>query len=219
MTNDTIKDIINDIRGLAVSPNDAAARLALEDIAMRLEALNAGGERLTQRRRDAEIEKDGGTGTAADKAPAVKTDNGGKKIFRYAEMKSMPRGIEMKEFAHADGSITFIGQYVNRKSTGPNDKPKRVYKIEVAGVPIANRAIITLLECKDKKMWEAHIFEDNICVAKIDGGVKKWDAAYAALGALRCILHRRCVCTNSNRKTKRAMKAAAQNPVNPVNPV
>ena len=53
-----------------------------------------------------------------------------KKIYRYGDMMSMPRGIEMKGYYHGDGSITYIGQYLQPNGQ-PNARPKRVYRIEV----------------------------------------------------------------------------------------
>ena len=123
-----------------------------------------------------------------------------RKIFRYSDMKHMPRGIEMKEYVHSDGSITFIGQYFNKKNAQPTNRPKRVYRVELL---------------PDMGDWRAAVFEDATRLVTLRGD-KKWNVAYAALGALRGILHKRCVSTKGNR---RARKAAALNPVNPVNPV
>lgn len=138
--------------------------------------------------------------------------DGGKKIFRLRDMLSMPRGIEMKEFVQADGSITFIGQYVNHQSTGPNDKPKRTYCISLVRE-------ITQSEPRPTDRWNAYVFEDRTPLIRLEGCASKWQCAFAALGALRGILYRYCVCTNGNKKRRRREAAAAKNPVNPVNPV
>ena len=123
-----------------------------------------------------------------------------RKIFRYSDMKHMPRGIEMKAYVHGDGSITFIGQYFNHApSATPITRPKRVYRVELL---------------PDMGDWRAAVFEDATRLVTLRGD-KKWNVTYAALGALRGILHKRCVATHTNR----ARKAAALNPVNPVNPV
>lgn len=106
-----------------------------------------------------------------------------RKIYRYCDMKSMPRGIEMKEFVHADGSLTFVGQYY-RHGAPEGAKPKRVYRVEVM---------------RDMDDWRASVYEDRARLVVLCGDIK-WNVAYAALGALRGILHKRCICTNTNRK-------------------
>ena len=115
-----------------------------------------------------------------------------RKIWRYHDMLAMPRGIEMKEYDHADGTLTFVGQY--RRIGAPEcAKPKRVYRVEVR-------------EIKPFGELVAAVFEDDVRLVKLGGGTSKWNLAYAALGALRGILHKRCTQTGSNR---RARKAAA----------
>lgn len=123
-----------------------------------------------------------------------------REIFRYRDMKSMPRGIEMQEYVHADGSITFVGQYYNTKNAQPNSRPKRVYRVEV-------RKIEPFGELT------AAVFEDDVRLVKLGGGTSKWNLAYAALGALRGILHKRCVSVRSNRKARKAAKIAAEKEV------
>lgn len=113
-----------------------------------------------------------------------------RKIYRYREAKSMPRGIEMQEFSHADGSITFVGQYRNQKDQQPNNKPKRVYRVELL---------------PDMGDWRAAVFEDATRLVTLRGD-SKWNVAYAALGALRGILHKRCCSTKGNRRAKRRAK-------------
>ena len=125
-----------------------------------------------------------------------------RRIYHYCDMKHMPRGIEMKEYVHSDGSITFIGQYFNKKNAQPTNRPKRVYRVEVREVKPFGELV-------------AAVFEDDVRLVKLGGGTSKWNLAYAALGALRGILHKRCVATHANR----AARKAAKNPVNPVNPV
>ena len=115
-----------------------------------------------------------------------------RKIFHYSDMKHMPRGIEMKEYVHSDGSITFIGQYFNKKNAQPTNRPKRVYRVELL---------------PDMGDWRAAVFEDATRLVTLRGD-KKWNVAYAALGALRGILHKRCVATHANRAA--AMAAAAK---------
>ena len=114
-----------------------------------------------------------------------------RKIWRYCDMKSMPRGIEMKEFVHADGSLTYLGQYY-RHGAPEGAKPKRVYRVEVYKT--------TLLDG-----FSAAVFEDDVRLVRLSGPTK-WNLAYAALGALRGILHKRCAHTNTNRKAKRKAK-------------
>ena len=113
-----------------------------------------------------------------------------RKIWRYCDMKSMPRGIEMKEFVHADGSLTFVGLYY-RHGAPEGAKPKRVYRIEVRN-PFPDE-------------FSAYVFEDDVRLVRLTGPTK-WNLAYAALGALRGILHKRCVQTNPNRRAKRKAK-------------
>ena len=116
-----------------------------------------------------------------------------KKIYRYGDMLHMPRGIEMKGYYHSDGSITYIGQYLQPNGQ-PNARPKRVYRIEVY---------------YGDEIWCADISEDHDILASITAD-KKWNAAYAALGALHGILHRRCVQTSVNRRARRhAAESAA----------
>ena len=139
------------------------------------------------------------------------------KIFRLRDMMSMPRDIEMKEFVYADGSITFIGQYVNERGVAPHDKPKRVYSISL--VRHRDSTYTPSGEHCCAGQWAAYIFEDQARLATVEGGRSKWSLAYAALGALRGILYQRCVSTNGNRRRRRKESMAAKNPVNPVNPV
>lgn len=129
---------------------------------------------------------------ATGTAETTKTDGTPeRRIYHYREMKQMPRGIEMKEFVHSDGSITFIGQYVNNaKNATPITRPKRVYRVEVL---------------PDMGDWRAAVFEDATRLVTLRGD-KKWNVAYAALGALRGILHKRCVATHANRARKAAAK-------------
>ena len=110
-----------------------------------------------------------------------------RKIWRYCDMKSMPRGIEMKEFVHADGSLTFVGQYY-RHGAPEGTKPKRVYRVEVYKTTLLGG-------------FSASVFEDAVLIVRLTGPIK-WNLVYAALGALRGILHKRCVHTNTNRKAK-----------------
>ena len=123
-----------------------------------------------------------------------------RRIFRYREMKSMPRGIEMKEFVYSGGEINFVGQYFNTKNTQPNSRPKRVYEI------IVRRDLIK------PWAWQAIVREDFQELVTLRGE-KKWDVCYAALGALRGILHKRCVSVRSNRKARKAAKLAAEKEV------
>lgn len=119
------------------------------------------------------------------------------KIYRYRDMLSMPRGIEMKGYYHGDGSITYIGQYLQPNGQ-PNARPKRVYEIRI------------LKNVFNDGEWSASILEDDILLARI-GGPVKWNVAYAALGALHGILHRRCKQTSPNRAAiKRAKKKGGE---------
>ena len=119
------------------------------------------------------------------------------KIYRYCEMKSMPRGIEMKEDINANGNITYIGQYYQHKGDA-SSRPKRVYQIMV------------LKNVFEDGEWSASIYEDETLLARITGPVK-WNVAYAALGALHGILHKRCCQTSPNRAAKkRAMKQGGE---------
>lgn len=146
---------------------------------------------------------------ATGTAETTKTDGTPvRRIYHYCDMKHMPRGIEMKEYVHSDGSITFIGQYFNKKNAQPTNRPKRVYRVEVRELP--------KLYASEVPDWCAAVWEDDVRLVKIVGN-SKWNVCYAALGALRGILHKRCAHTGGNRRRRR--KASALNPVNPVNPV
>ena len=128
---------------------------------------------------------------ATGTAETTKTDGTPKRrIYHYREMKQMPRGIEMQEYVHSDGSITFIGQYFNKKNAQPTNRPKRVYRVELL---------------PDMGDWRAAVFEDSTRLVALHGD-SKWTVAYAALGALRGILHKRCVATHANRARKAAAK-------------
>lgn len=115
-------------------------------------------------------------------------------VYRYRDMKTMPRGIEMKEFVRTDSTITFIGQYINQKSHQPCHRPKRIYRVEVRGVNVFNGIV---------SEWQAAVWEDDSNLVRL-GGRSKWLVAYAALGALRGILHKRCVSTVGKRRRRRA---------------
>ena len=88
-----------------------------------------------------------------------------KKIYRYGDMLHMPRGIEMKGYYHGDGSITYIGQYLQ-----PNARPKRVYRIEVISNAVGFPG-----------EWCADVIEDQDLLVKISG-FSKWQVACGALG-------------------------------------
>lgn len=119
------------------------------------------------------------------------------KIYRYRDMLSMPRGIEMKGYYHGDGSITYIGQYLQPNGQ-PNARPKRVYEIRI------------LKNVFNDGEWSASILEDNENLVRL-GGPVKWNVAYAALGVLKGILHKRCCQTSPNRAArKRAMKKGGE---------
>lgn len=104
-------------------------------------------------------------------------------------MKRMPRGIEMQEYSHADGSVTFIGQYYNHAGQ-PRDRPRRVYRVE-----------LRMLDPPDKANpdWQGAVWEDDTRLVVLSGGTK-WNVAWAALGALRGILSKRCRQSASNRR-------------------
>ncbi len=111
-------------------------------------------------------------------------------VYHYRDMKTMPRGIEMKEFVRTDGTITFIGQYINQKNHQPCHRPKRIYRVEVRSVMLFNGVA---------SEWQAAVWEDDSRLVAL-GGRSKWLVAYAALGALRGILHKRCDSTGGNRR-------------------
>ena len=115
-------------------------------------------------------------------------------MYHYRDMKTMPRGIEMKEFVRTDGTITFSGQYINQKNHQPCHRPKRIYRVEVRGVEVFNGIV---------SEWQAAVWEDDSNLVAL-WGRSKWLVAYAALGALRGILHKRCVSTGGNRRRRRA---------------
>ena len=121
-----------------------------------------------------------------------------RKIYRYCDMMSMPRGIEMKGYYHGDGSITYVGQYLQPNGQ-PNARPKRVYRIEVrksggAAAP----------------WWNAVVLEDDVPLVCVSNS-GKYNTAYGALGALKGILHKRCIQTSVNRRARRhAAESAAR---------
>ena len=121
-----------------------------------------------------------------------------KKIYRYSDMLSMPRGIEMKGYYHGDGSITYIGQYLQPNGQ-PNARPKRVYRIEVRKSAMA-----------DAPWWNAVVLEDGKPLVFVYDS-RKFNTAYGALGALNGILHNRIKNTSVNRRARRhAAQAAAK---------
>lgn len=121
-----------------------------------------------------------------------------KKIYRYRDMMSMPRGIEMKGYYHGDGSITYIGQYLQPNGQ-PTARPKRVYRIEVRKSAMA-----------DAPWWNAVVLEDGVTLVCVSNS-GKYNTAYGALGALRGILHRRCIQTSVNCRARRhAAESAAK---------
>ena len=121
-----------------------------------------------------------------------------KKIYRYRDMMSMPRGIEMKGYYHGDGSITYIGQYLQPNGQ-PNARPKRVYRIEVRKSAMA-----------DAPWWNAVVLEDDVPLVCVSNS-GKYNTAYGALGALKGILHKRCIQTSVNRRARRhAAESAAR---------
>jgi len=116
-----------------------------------------------------------------------------KTIYRYRDRLSMPRGIEMKSYGGSDGSLLFVGQYVNAEGTAL-DRPKRIYRIEVE----------YLADCGE---WYALVRDDDRSIVRLRGRTK-WQVAHAALGALRGFLEYCCKNTNGNRKRRRRAAAA-----------
>ena len=128
-----------------------------------------------------------------------------RKIWTFHDALVMPRGINMQPYYHADGSLTFVGQYY-RANAPEVSSLKRVYRVEVRKIALVDE-------------FTAAVFEDDVRLVKLGGGTSKWNLAYAALGALRGILHKRCIVTGTNRRARKAAQREAANPVNPVNPV
>jgi len=124
-----------------------------------------------------------------------------KKIYRYRDMMSMPRGIEMKGYYHGDGSITFIGQYLQPNGQ-PNARPKRVYRIEVRKST-----------WEDAPWWNAVVLEDGVPLVCVSNS-GKYNTAYGALGALKGILHKRCTHTSVNRRARRHAAESAAKEIN-----
>ena len=116
----------------------------------------------------------------------------GKKIYRYRDALSMPRGIEMKEYGGSDGTLLFVGQYFGDGTCNP--RPKRVYRVEVEYLA-------------DSAEWYALVRDDAHSIVRLRGKTK-WQVAHAALGALRGFLAYMCQNTNGNRKRRRRAVAA-----------
>ena len=124
---------------------------------------------------------------------------GNRRMFRYREMKSLPRGIQMQEYVHDGGAITYVGQYYNKKDQQPNSRPKRVYRVEVREMP--------KMFASEEPDWCAAVWEDDTRLVNLVGN-SKWNVCYGGLGALRGILHKRCVQTRNNKRWRKAAKAA-----------
>ena len=116
MSNDTIKDIINDVRDLAATHQDPMTRLALEGIANRLQALfGKHGEQENQEIAGNDDEGGGATQTAK------------------RNWLELPRGIVLKRFVNTRRETTLVGQYRNEHANG-GDNPRRVYQIKVTPI-------------------------------------------------------------------------------------
>ena len=126
-----------------------------------------------------------------------------KEIYRYRDMKSMVRGIEMQEFNSSDGSVVFVGQYINETGNAAS-KPKRIYCVSIRRTEIPSE-------------WHGAVMEDNVRLVTLLG-MSKWTVACAALGALRGILYKRCIATGGNRRRERALakRAAGETSALPV---
>lgn len=116
------------------------------------------------------------------------TDGTPRKIWRFRDALKMPRGIEMQPFYQANGLPMFVGQY-HRHGAPEGSKPKRVYCVKLCSSVLPGEI-------------SAAVYEDDVSLVRLTGA-SKWNLAYAALGALRGILHKRCTHTGSNKRAKR----------------
>ena len=109
MKEDTMKEIINDVRDLA-SVSDAMTRLGLNGIADRLETL------------------------VADAPEMERGESNARPGSERHSWLELPRNITLRRYVGADRSVTFIGQY---RSTDPGElgasdsRPLRVYMIRL----------------------------------------------------------------------------------------
>ena len=112
MNNDTMKDIINDVRDLA-SVSDAMTRLGLDGIATRLEKLVAAG---------------------LQDSETPSSESNARPGSERRSWLELPRNITLRRYVGADRGVTLIGQY---RSTDPGElgasdsRPLRVYMIRL----------------------------------------------------------------------------------------
>ena len=229
MTNDTIKEIINDTRDLAATRKNPMTRLALEGIANRLQTLCDAGLYITPKAAVDAVAGDRPLDAMLKNPPLVPGDlPGGVDGTEPAEPAKrgwleLPRCITLNRFCNTKRETIFVGQYRDNHNSGC-DNPRRVYQVKVTpDFPGAE------IGTDESKVFTIDVSEDGKLLFSISTGRGRSIAEHLGVKSLKAWLgymigdkrrgkeakkrHRK-----QNKKNRRARRKAA-NPVNPVNPV
>jgi len=225
MTNDTIKDIINDARGLAncceVSP--ALLKMGIKGIANRLQTLCDAGLYLAPKEALETVAGARPLDAMLANPPFDSKRGESAAATRKRDWLELPRNITLKRFTNTRRETHFIGQYRDDNPTSGNKNPRRVYTIDVIPLPPV------LIAPGLPLVFEVAGREDDKLIFKITTKRGRAVAEYLGVKALKAWL-RYCGSGRSGKQSRkvhlkryranlRARKSAALNPVNPVNPV
>lgn len=207
MNEDTMKEIINDVKDLASTRKNPLTRLALDGIANRLEKLVAGGLYITPK---AALDVANAEQPVVDGPSLNEVFKKGLDIPPVPPTKKrswleLPRGVTLRRFCGADRSVTFVGQY---RSTDPGElgasdsRPLRVYTIR--------------LEHRANTAWNATVTENDMILFEIQtscGGrsMAEYVAVKAMKAWLRYLSHSKGkACAKRHRKALKQRKKAAR---------
>ena len=197
MNNDTMKDIINDVRDLA-SVSDAMTRIGLDGIASRLERLVAAGLQ--------DSETPSGESNARP----------GSERHSWLEL---PRNITLRRYVGADRGVTLVGQY---RATHPGElgasdsRPLRVYMIRLEHH--ADTAWNAAVMENDEIIFELQTSRGGRGMAERVAvkALKAW-LRYLSHGRGKACAKRHCKALKQRKKAARRA-ANLSNPSNPSNP-
>jgi len=223
MTNDTIKDIINDARGLAncceVSP--ALLKMGIKGIANRLQTLCDAGLYLAPKEALETVAGARPLDAMLANPPFDSKRGESAAATRKRDWLELPRNITLKRYVNTTRVTHFIGQYRDDKDPG-NPNPRRIYTLLVVPLETEGLAAADL-----PPVWEVGAHEDGKLLFKIVTKRGRAVAEYLGVKALKAWLNycgsqrrgkqSRKTHNKRNRANRRARKAAALNPVNPVN--
>ena len=197
MSNDTIKEIINDTHDLASACKDPLTKLAIEGIENRLQTLCDAGLYVTPKEVFETV-----AGARPLDAIMANPPFDGKRATIQIEKRDwleLPRNINLQRYVMSDRSTMFVGQYVNAVDKSPAVRPARIYRIEVRRLD-------------HPEGWNVEIWDDKKLLVTSDSCLNRAWSEYMAVKQLKAILTckvRNCAKAHRRAKTKRAERAAS----------